>query len=251
MPIHDWTRVSAGTCHDFHTCWIAHLKEALNDGLLPSDYYAQAEQVAGGIGPDVLTLATSNGHNATNGWSGPPVATAVAEAPPKVSLTVTLNAEAAVYAKKRRTLVIRHASGDQIVALVEIVSPGNKNKVSAWEAFLDKAINALGQGYHLLIVDLFPPGQFDPDGVHGALAAEIGETEYHPPADKPLTLASYVADAMPTAYVEPTAVGAEIANMPLFLDVNWYVNLPLETTYATAYRGVPQRWRRVLEGEPA
>ena len=47
MPIHDWTRVSAGTWHDFHMAWIAELRNALNDGLLPADYDAQAEQIAG------------------------------------------------------------------------------------------------------------------------------------------------------------------------------------------------------------
>src|SRR5260370_21420979 len=56
MPIHDWTRVSAGTWHDFHLAWIAELRNALNGGLLPPDYYAQAEQIAGPLGPDVLTL---------------------------------------------------------------------------------------------------------------------------------------------------------------------------------------------------
>src|SRR6476661_622943 len=56
MPIHDWTRVTAGTFHDFHLAWLAELRTALNDGLLPPDYYAQAEQVAGPMGPDVLTL---------------------------------------------------------------------------------------------------------------------------------------------------------------------------------------------------
>jgi hypothetical protein len=30
MPMHDWTRVSAGTYHDFHNAWITHIKEALN-----------------------------------------------------------------------------------------------------------------------------------------------------------------------------------------------------------------------------
>jgi hypothetical protein len=34
MPIHDWTRVDAGTFHDFHQAWITHLKETLNDGVL-------------------------------------------------------------------------------------------------------------------------------------------------------------------------------------------------------------------------
>ena len=47
MPVHDWTRVEAGTFHDFHHSWIEELKRALNAGLLPLAYYAQAEQRAG------------------------------------------------------------------------------------------------------------------------------------------------------------------------------------------------------------
>jgi hypothetical protein len=33
MPVHDWTRVSAATFHDFHGAWIVHLKETLNAPL--------------------------------------------------------------------------------------------------------------------------------------------------------------------------------------------------------------------------
>ena len=55
MPLHDWTRVDAGIFHDFHTVWIGNLRTRLNSGLLPADYYALAEQIAGGLGPDVLT----------------------------------------------------------------------------------------------------------------------------------------------------------------------------------------------------
>ena len=58
MPIHDWTRVTAGTWHDFHLAWIAEIRNALNGGRLPPSYYAQAEQIAGPMGPDVLTLQT-------------------------------------------------------------------------------------------------------------------------------------------------------------------------------------------------
>ena len=36
--------------------------------------------------------------------------------------------------------------------------------------------------------------------------------------------------------------------MPLFLDVDPYVTIPLEPTYIAAYRGVPEVWRDVLEG---
>ncbi|MCO6459671.1 MAG: hypothetical protein J5I93_30530 [Pirellulaceae bacterium] len=42
MPVHDWTRVRPGTSHDFHGSWMMHLKEALNDGLLPAGYDALA-----------------------------------------------------------------------------------------------------------------------------------------------------------------------------------------------------------------
>ena len=56
MPIHDWTRVGAGTFHDFHCGWVVEICNALNVGLLPPGYYARAEQVGGEVGPDVLTL---------------------------------------------------------------------------------------------------------------------------------------------------------------------------------------------------
>ena len=60
MPVHDWARVDAGIFHDFHHAWIEELKRMLNAGLLPSDYYALAEQHAAGFGPDVLTLQTAD-----------------------------------------------------------------------------------------------------------------------------------------------------------------------------------------------
>lgn len=56
MPLHDWTRVSAGTYHYFHTSWIIDLSRLLNQGILPPDYYAMGEQIAEMVGPDILTL---------------------------------------------------------------------------------------------------------------------------------------------------------------------------------------------------
>ena len=60
MPIHDWTRVDAGTFHHFHHRWTAALCDALNTGGLPPDYFALAEQVVSGPIPDVLTLRLRN-----------------------------------------------------------------------------------------------------------------------------------------------------------------------------------------------
>jgi len=247
MPIHDWTRVPAGTFHDFHLAWTAELRNALNGGILPPDYYAQAEQVAGPWGPDVLALQT-NDEVPANGTARVVSGTggiATAAVPPRARMTAA--AEMDDYARKRRTLVIRHASGDRVVALLEIVSPGNKAARHALRAFVEKAVEALYRGYHLLVIDLFPPGPRDPQGIHGAIWAEISDDPFALPPGEPLTLAAYSAGPVKRAYVEPTAVGRELIDMPLFLEPDVYVNVPLEPTYQAAYRGVPRRWRQVLE----
>ena len=44
MPIHDWTRVDAGLFHDFHQSWSVTLRNALNSGGLPPEYFALIEQ---------------------------------------------------------------------------------------------------------------------------------------------------------------------------------------------------------------
>lgn len=244
MPVHDWSRVGAGTFHHFHSLWIAEISNALNNDLLPPDHYAMAEQIAGNLGPDVLTLQAVGAAEdvATEGARG---ATAVAVAPPNVRFTAT--AEMDEYVLKQRTLVIRHSGGDRIVALIEILSPGNKASRHALRSFVEKAVAALARGYHLLLIDLQPQGPRDPQGIHGEVWSEISDDAYVAPSDKPLTLAAYSAGRPKTAYVEPIAVGDVLPEMPLFLDPWSYVSVPLEATYQAAWRGVPQRWRRVLE----
>jgi hypothetical protein len=247
MPIHDWTRVSDGTFHAFHVSWVSELQESLNSGLLPSAYYAQAEQIVGPLGPDVLTLQT-NGCPPAETPTGEPSGAgglAVAAAPPRTRVTAAAVMDD--YVLKRRTIVIRHSSGDRIIALVEIVSPGNKSSRHALRSFVEKAVEALYRGYHLLIVDLFPPTSRDPQGIHGAIWQEISDDAFELPAGERLTLAAYSAGPVKRAWVEPTAVGRPLLDMPLFLEPEIYVNVPLEATYQAAYRGVARRWKQVLD----
>src|SRR5438105_4440016 len=211
MPVHDWNRVTAGTFHDFHLAWIAELRRVLNGGLLPPGYYALAEQVAGEIIPDVLTLQRTEsapetaelkeGFGRGAGATGAAVLT-VTQAPPRVSVTATTS-EAVALALRGRRITIRHATGDRIVALIEIVSRGNKESQPMLQAFVEKAVAALQEGYHLLILDLWPPGPFDPSGIHGALWSLVGGTSYRARKDQALTLAAYAvrAPGLFTAYV--------------------------------------------------
>lgn len=252
MPIHDWTRVFAGTFHDFHQAWIIEIRRALQRGLLPAGYYAQAEQVARPAVSDVLTLQWSGADDGasrmddtfTDVAAGGSMAVAVA--PPRLSVTDEAD-DAALYATRADRVAIRHVSGDRIVAFIELVSPGNKHSRTAVDDFVNKAVNLLGDGIHLQVVDLFPPRRFDPTGLHGAIWEQFNRP-YVPPADKPLTAAAYVAAQAVTCYAEPLAVADPLPDLPLFLTPARYVNVPLEATYLAAYADVPQRWKDVIEG---
>ncbi len=250
MPIHDWTQVKPGIFHDFHHEWISAIKRALNRGLLPTGYYAMAEQVAGGLGPDVLTL------EAPSPWPPAPEPTnsegegeaggvAVAKSPPKVRFHRVLD-EAAAYAKRAKAVVVRHSSDHRVVAVVELVSPGNKASQYALASFVEKVRELLASGIHLLILDLFPPGPRDPEGLHrviweGGLDAEIAL-----PADEPLSCMAYTGGLIPEVFLEPVAVGKPLPEMPLFLSPRVYVPVPLEATYQDAFNAVPAYWRDVL-----
>jgi hypothetical protein len=238
MPMHNWKKVDAGIFHAFHHRWISALSDFLNAGTLPADYYALPEQIAAGFGPDVLTLQTQ-----------PPTAAAgggVATQPrPKTRFTAETATE--FYRRKKSSLVVRHVSGDRMVAVLEIVSTGNKSTREAFRAFVNKACEFLEHRVHLLLIDPFPPTKRDPQGIHAAIWGEVADEEFQLPTDKPLTLVAYESSLITRAYIEPFAIGDPLPDMPLYLEPESYVSVPLEATYRTAFEAMPLRWRRVLE----
>ena len=246
MPVHDWTRVDAGVFHDFHNVWIALLRIALNSGLLPKGFYAMSEQHGGKYLADVLTLHEPSPIEPRPRFSSGGLA--VAEAPPKVSHHAVLSPAARTH---RKTLTIRHVSGHRIVALLEIVSVSNKDRKKHLDLFLNKLEDALAQGIHLMVIDLIRPDKYDPFGMHAALWERLGDEAKEPPPDKPLTLASYVADAPMLAYWEYVSIGATLPEMPLFLNPDFYIKPPLEETYMTAWKSTPEVYREVLKAAKA
>jgi hypothetical protein len=243
MPVHDWTRVSDATFHDFHYSWVLEIKRALMRGLLPEGYYVMAEQFGGDLGaPDVLTLQAAGTNPASEGpLSGTATLT---ETPPAVHARTTIARDS--YARLQRTLIIRHTSDDRIVAMIEVLSPGNKSSRHAIRSFLNKAVAALDHGIHLLLVDVHPPGPRDPHGIHGALLSEIGTEEYLLGGERPLTAAAYIGGLRVEAFVVHFAVGEALPEMPLFLTAENYVRVPLETAYMAAWADVPPQYQAVL-----
>jgi Protein of unknown function (DUF4058) len=244
MPIHDWTCVEAGIFHAFHHEWISALAAILNDGLLPEDYYALPEQHAGGFGPDVLTLQSAGNDDDPDVPVGPKRG-GLLLAPPRIKPIA--ETDLAFYRRKQDAVAIRHVSGDRLVAMVEVVSPGNKSGRKPLRAFVEKAAQLIDEGIHLLILDLLPPGKRDPEGIHNEIWQEIEGAEYALPRETPLTVVSYEAGDCVRVYIQNVAVGDVLPDMPLFLEPRQAVEIALEATYNSAFVKVPRRWRRVLE----
>lgn len=215
----------------------------MNSGLLPKDLYALPEQVAAGFGPDVRTFQEPRPKE-TNGSGDLATATTLQTRPTTSIVAVT---ETEFYRRKKSSIAVRHVSGDRIVAIIEIVSPGNKASQHAMRSFVEKACELIEHRIHLLIVDLFPPGPRDPNGIHGQIWAEMSNEPFHLPEQKPLTLVSYESELVTRAHIEPVAIGDVLPNMPLFLEPNGCILIPLESTYMTAFNLLPHRWRDVLQ----
>ena len=251
MPAPDWTRVPAGIFHDFHQSWVIRLRDSLNAGCLPDGYYALAEQRTGSREPDVVTLEAFEG---PSDWkpegNGSDVGTSVltlTAKPPKVRFTV--QSDEHHYATKADRVAIHHVSDDRLVAFIEVVSPGNKDCRHSTDQFLTKLLDAFDLGCHLMVLDLFPPGPCDPNGLHFEFwTAWCGERPDSVTNEQPLGMSAFRRDrSASTAYFEPIAVGQPIPEMPLFLTPEHYVNVPLQETYQATWRSVPQRWKRVIE----
>jgi len=247
MPIHDWSRVSDGMFHWFHQRWVGAICDWLNAGELPPGLYAIGELYADGYFPDVLAVEDHPDENGKHVRApDAEYGVAVAEHPPKTRFT--WDAEAEGYLAKKDLLAIRNVDGI-LVAAIEIVSPGNKSSQERLRKFVQKTIDFLNQGVHVLVIDLFPPSSRDPVGIHHAIWSKYdGYFEFQP--DKPLTLASYMAGSEGTiarAYVEPIAHGEALPVMPLFLWPDRYINVELETSYKNAWAVFPAPLKPKLE----
>jgi hypothetical protein len=187
MPIHDWSKAPSVLFHDFRQGWSIHIKKALNRGLLPKGLSAMVEQRAGTKEGDVPTV-NSGARLKRPDFGGGGLATM--ERP--VTRIVRKSARE-TYANRANRIVVKHKLG-RIVAVIEIVSPGNKHSGAAFKEFVEKAIDFLRLGIHLLIIDLFPPSTRDRHGIHQSIWDEIDGSDTEQVAGKNRILVSYEAD---------------------------------------------------------
>ena len=135
----EWLR---GNLHDFYHSWIAEIKRTLNRRIATQRVISHSpNRSPGNLGPDVLTLSRPVFGSLSPESRPSDGGVAVADAPPKTRYHA--RTEVDIYASKAKSVVIRHRSGHKVIAMIEIVSPGNKNGQTEMKAFVQKADQAL------------------------------------------------------------------------------------------------------------
>jgi hypothetical protein len=141
-PRHHW--------ESFHSNWATRLADALNERL-PPEFFAE-EYTSGGARLQI-DVATFEGPGAgptppPNGGAAVAVSPAV-WAPPAPTDTMP-----ARFPENFEVRVFTDSGGATLVAAIELVSPGNKDRDEERRAFTTKCASYLYQGVALIIIDI-------------------------------------------------------------------------------------------------
>lgn len=212
----------------FHGLWAAALVEKLNGEVLSEDYYADMQvHVGSQVEVDVATLtereAAGGGGAATlaRTWS-----------PPATSLILPT-----VFPDEIEVQILSTVAGPTLVAAIELVSLGNKDRPEARRAFVAKCVSYLTRGLGLIIVDIVTSRTAN---LHNEIVADFGsEPRFRLPTDKPIYAVAYRPLRTPNGdqievWEETLAMGQDLPVLPLALRNAETVPVDLEATYSDA-----------------
>jgi hypothetical protein len=205
-----------------HSTWATTLAGRLNHGILPAGYYALPQVKFGGqVEIDVANVQQP---------SVDPGAATAAWAPPPPGLTALLDFTEVDVIEVR---VFRRLGGPQLRGTIELVSPRNKDRPAARLAFATKVASYLNQAIGVLVVDVITERQAN---LHEEIARHLGLALE--PWQSPTNLYAIAYRTFPQgdhfqleAWPEPLRLGEKLPTMPLWLDVDFSIPVPLEETY--------------------
>jgi hypothetical protein len=217
----------------FHNFWITQLAGRLNMRPLPSRFIAEGEVHIGlNVVVDVATF--ENDQPAGDSPNGP-VAVAV-WAPPKPQIVAPVDFATLQTFELR---IYDFESARRLVAAVELVSPGNKDRPETRRAFLDKCATYLREGVSLSIVDVVTSRQHN---FHAELMGLLKvEDAASPAATSDLYATAYRVHLVGKRtelelWPNALAVGQPLPTLPLWLTESFCVPLELEPAYQMACR---------------
>lgn len=215
----------------FHSSWATRLADALTERWLPPNYIAEEHAHFGpAVEIDVAaferdtsaTLAEGSGTMATVGtqvWT-PPVADGVL---------------ATVFPDTFEVRVLCTDTGPKLVAAIELISPGNKDRPSERRAFAIKCASYLYQGISVIIVDIVTNRRANLHNeilhlMEGSDSLQLPvETNLYAVAYQPLRRGK--EDEI-DVWRAPLALGRALPTLPLGLRADLVVPVDFEAAYA-------------------
>ncbi len=235
MPLLDHFQPPLSVSHPwkgFHSAWANAITSRLNE-VLPEGFYAIPEVPLGNtVEIDVATLEEIG--NGVAVGAGP--ATAV-WAPPRPRLTAPVDFTRVHGVEVH---VFQDDGGPRLRAAIELVSPSNKDRPRSRQTFAAKCVGYLEHGVAVVVIDTVTRRS-------GNLHDEIVRTLEAPAlawgSPTPLYAVAYrtaprKAETLVEVWPEPLAVGQDLPALPLWIDEDLCLPLPLQASYEAACRSL-------------
>ncbi len=227
MPLLDHFNPPLNRTHpwrSFHGAWAAAMARLLNQGVLPPGYYAVP--LVDRDGPVEIDVAALREQGATVHAASAAALQTWAPPEPALAVAVELPAVDAVEVQ-----VFADDGDPRLTAAVELLSPRNKDRPQARQAFAVKCVGYLQQGCSVVVVDTVTTRRAD---LNAAILSLLGVEASLPPG---LSAVSYRAVGREEeaqqlqAWPEPLALGLPLPTLPLWIAADYAVPLDLEASY--------------------
>lgn len=231
MPLLDHFNPPLNRTHPwrgFHGAWAAALARLLNQSVLPAGYYAVP--FADRDGPVEIDVAALREQEAPVPAAGATVPQTWAAPAPGLAVAVELPAADAVEVQ-----VFADDGDPRLAAAVELLSPRNKDRLRARQAFAVKCVGYLQQGSSVVVVDTVTTRRAD---LYAAILSLLGVAAGAAPLIG-LSAVAYRAvgreEEQQQLQVWPAALalGQPLPTLPLWIAPDFSVPLDLEASYQT------------------
>jgi hypothetical protein len=215
----------------FHSGWANAITTQLNE-VLPEGYYAIPEVPLGDqIEIDVATLERLGGARAESA-----AATAV-WAPPRPRLSAPVDFPRL---QSVEVHIFEDSGGPQLRAAIELVSPANKDRPRSRLTFAAKCVGYLERGVNLVVIDTVIGRR---SNLHAAIGEMLEADDLAWDSPSHLYAVAYRRTLIRRqtsveAWPRRLSLGGELPTLPLWIDADLCIPLPLETSYEAACRSL-------------
>lgn len=231
MPLLDHFRppvIETIQWNTFHAVWAGSIADSLTQSV-PREFQVREHlKLGGGVEIDVAAIRHPPGTNGT------PTERASDWQPGRPAATIP-----AVFPDQFEVLVYRQFGGRQLVAAIELISPGNKDAPDSRGAFAGKVASYLHEGVSVLIIDVVTERKAN---LHDEIVRLMRmPSNLEMSAEPALYAASYrpvlrEKRAEIDIWTNPLRIGDPLPTMPLRLIADYFVPVELEATYTAACR---------------